>query len=147
MDNRRINDVYQSMAQEIINERPELEELRNADIQIICLSSEHAKKTADKKVTKALMDGLSIYNNIHMMADSQILQSQYLNPTLQDLQTTRFESFYSMSCYMSAMISKRIVNLSSRMISRISSSLWTSLGRTGQKSTAPTIYRTRIGIR
>lgn len=50
MDNRRINDVYQSMAQEIINERPELEELRNADIQIICLSSEHAKKTADKKV-------------------------------------------------------------------------------------------------
>ena len=49
-DFRRINDVYTDMAHELISEREELAGLRDADIQIICLSSDHAKKSKDKKV-------------------------------------------------------------------------------------------------
>lgn len=50
MDSRRINDEYQIIAQELINTRPELEDIRNGDVTIICLSSGHEKKKGDKKV-------------------------------------------------------------------------------------------------
>lgn len=50
MDSRRINDEYQIIAQELINTRPELEDIRNGDVTIICLSSGHEKKQGDKPV-------------------------------------------------------------------------------------------------
>lgn len=50
MDNRWINDEYQEIAQELIDERPELSDLRGADVQIILLSSEAEKKTGDRLI-------------------------------------------------------------------------------------------------
>lgn len=50
MDSRRINDEYQIIAQELINTRPELEDIRNGDVTVICLSSVHEKKKGDKKI-------------------------------------------------------------------------------------------------
>lgn len=50
MDSRRINEEYNEIMRELINERPELEDLRNGDVTIICLSSGHEKKTAGKPV-------------------------------------------------------------------------------------------------
>ena len=49
MDSRRINDEYNRIARELIDERDELESLRS-DVSIICLSSGHEKKKGDKKV-------------------------------------------------------------------------------------------------
>lgn len=50
MDSRRINDNYQCIASELISERPELEAIRDSDVQIICLSSTHSPKKGDKTV-------------------------------------------------------------------------------------------------
>lgn len=50
MDNRWINAEYQEIAQELIDERPELSDLRGADVQIILLSSEAEKKTGDRLI-------------------------------------------------------------------------------------------------
>lgn len=50
MDNRYLNDEYQAIAENLINEQPELSDLRGADIQILLLSSEAEKKTGDKLV-------------------------------------------------------------------------------------------------
>jgi hypothetical protein len=50
MDNRRINDRYCEIAQELIWEREELASLRDAEVTILCLSSEHEKKTKKKIV-------------------------------------------------------------------------------------------------
>lgn len=50
MDSRRINDHYQCIVSELISERPELEAIRNSDVQIICLSSTHSPKKGDKTV-------------------------------------------------------------------------------------------------
>ena len=49
MDSRRINEEYNRIARELIDERDELESLRS-DVSIICLSSGHEKKKGDKKV-------------------------------------------------------------------------------------------------
>ena len=50
MDNRYLNDEYQAIAEDLINEQPELSDLRGADIQVLLLSSEAEKKTGDKLV-------------------------------------------------------------------------------------------------
>lgn len=50
MDSRRINEEYNEIMRELIDERPELEDLKGGDVSIICLSSGHEKKTGDKKV-------------------------------------------------------------------------------------------------
>ena len=50
MESRRINDHYQCIASELISERPELEAIRDSDVQIICLSSTHSPKKGDKTV-------------------------------------------------------------------------------------------------
>ena len=44
MDYRRISDEYTEIGHELINTMPELAELKNADVQIIFLASEHVKK-------------------------------------------------------------------------------------------------------
>lgn len=49
-DNRRINDEYCKIANDLIQERPELEALRAADVTILCLSSDAEKKTKKKVV-------------------------------------------------------------------------------------------------
>ena len=50
MDSRRINEEYNEIMRELIDERPELDDLKGGDVSIICLSSGHEKKTGDKKV-------------------------------------------------------------------------------------------------
>ena len=50
MDLRRISEEYQQMADELIQEREELEDIKNSDVTIICLASDHAKKTGDHVV-------------------------------------------------------------------------------------------------
>lgn len=50
MDNRYLNDEYQVIAEDLINEQPELSDLRGADIRVLLLSSEAEKKTGDKLV-------------------------------------------------------------------------------------------------
>lgn len=50
METRWINDTYQEIAQELIEERDELADLRGADISILLLSSDAEKKTGDKLV-------------------------------------------------------------------------------------------------
>ena len=47
-DNRKINKMYQEIAQDLIETRPELEEIKNSDVQIILLSSDNAKKNNKK---------------------------------------------------------------------------------------------------
>jgi len=49
MDNRTINKEYQAIAQELIDERPELVDIRNSNVQILLLSSE-AEKTSGGKI-------------------------------------------------------------------------------------------------
>ena len=50
MDNRTINEHYNEVMHELIEERPELEQLKYADITIICLSSDAKKKSKGRKV-------------------------------------------------------------------------------------------------
>lgn len=50
MDNREMNELYQQIAQDLINERPELETIKNSDVTIICLSSDCEKKSNKKIV-------------------------------------------------------------------------------------------------
>lgn len=50
MDNREMNELYQQIAQDLINERPELEAIKNSDVTIICLSSDCEKKSNKKIV-------------------------------------------------------------------------------------------------
>lgn len=50
MDNREMNELYQQIAQDLINERPELEAIKNSDVTIICLSSDCEKKSNKKVV-------------------------------------------------------------------------------------------------
>ena len=50
MDNRRVVEDYQIIAQRLIQEKPELEAIKESDIQIICLGSTAAKKKGDKVV-------------------------------------------------------------------------------------------------
>ena len=49
-DNRQINELYQQIAKELIEARPELDYIKNSDVSIICLSSQHEKKTKKKVV-------------------------------------------------------------------------------------------------
>lgn len=48
METRHINDEYQTIAQELIEERPELELLRGSDVSIILLSSDLEKKQGER---------------------------------------------------------------------------------------------------
>lgn len=50
MDNREMNELYQQIAQDLINECPELEAIKNSDVTIICLSSDCEKKSNKKIV-------------------------------------------------------------------------------------------------
>lgn len=50
MDRRRMNSDYQNIAKELIDSQEVLEDIRNSDLTIICLSSEHKKKKGDKLV-------------------------------------------------------------------------------------------------
>ena len=45
MDNRRINENYQAIAQELIETEDALIDIKNSNVQIIFLSSEHKKQT------------------------------------------------------------------------------------------------------
>lgn len=45
MEARQINERYQTIAQKLINERKELEYIKHSNVQIICLSSDRAKKS------------------------------------------------------------------------------------------------------
>lgn len=48
MDSRTLNEEYQSIAQELIDTEPELAYIKESDVTIVCLSSEHEKKTKEK---------------------------------------------------------------------------------------------------
>lgn len=50
MDNRCINEKYQEIAQELIDTRPELQELKYSDVTVILLDSDAEKKTKKKIV-------------------------------------------------------------------------------------------------
>ena len=50
MDSRRISDEYNRIAQELIDTRPELEDIKAGDVTIICLASTHEKKNGNKVV-------------------------------------------------------------------------------------------------
>lgn len=50
MDKRRISDEYNEIAQALIDERPELAHIKENEISIICLASEHKKKSGDKLI-------------------------------------------------------------------------------------------------
>ena len=50
MDRRKMSERYQEIAKDLIETRDELEDLREAEISIICLASSHAKKKGDKLV-------------------------------------------------------------------------------------------------
>ena len=47
---RTINEDYQKIANELIATRPELEDLRNSDVTIICLASDQEKKSNGKLI-------------------------------------------------------------------------------------------------
>lgn len=47
---RTINEDYQKIAQELIDTRPELEDIKNSDITIICLASDQEKKSNGKLI-------------------------------------------------------------------------------------------------
>ena len=49
-DLRRISDEYTRLGMEVIEEQPELEELRNGDVQVIFLASSYEKKHGGKPV-------------------------------------------------------------------------------------------------
>ena len=49
-DNRCINEDYCRIARDLIENRPELEHLRGADVTILCLSSDCEKKSGKKLV-------------------------------------------------------------------------------------------------
>lgn len=48
MDSRTLNEEYQNIAQELIDTEPELAYIKESDVTIVCLSSEHEKKTKEK---------------------------------------------------------------------------------------------------
>ena len=50
MDNRKISELFQSIINELIETRQDLQHIKDADITIIALSSEHKKKSGEKKV-------------------------------------------------------------------------------------------------
>ena len=50
MDSRRISDEYTEIGRQLIEEMPELQELKLADVQIVYLASEHTKKSNGKLV-------------------------------------------------------------------------------------------------
>ena len=50
MDNRCINEKYQEIAQELIDTRPELQELKYSDVTVILLDSDCEKKSKKKTV-------------------------------------------------------------------------------------------------
>lgn len=50
MDSRRINEEYQNIVNELIDERPELASIKESEVQIICLSSTHSPKKGNKTV-------------------------------------------------------------------------------------------------
>ena len=47
---RTINEDYQKIANELIATRPELEDLKNSDVTIICLASDQEKKSNGKLI-------------------------------------------------------------------------------------------------
>lgn len=47
-DNRSMNEYYQQIAKELIDVRPELEAIRESDVQIVLLSSDHKAKSKGK---------------------------------------------------------------------------------------------------
>lgn len=47
---RTINEDYQKIANELIATRPELEDIRNSDVTIICLASDQEKKSNGKLI-------------------------------------------------------------------------------------------------
>lgn len=49
-DNRSMNEYYQQIAKELIEVRPELEAIRESDVQIVLLSSDHKPKKGGKLV-------------------------------------------------------------------------------------------------
>ena len=49
-DTRSMNEFYQQIAKELIEVRPELEEIRNSNVQIVLLSSTHKAKSKGKLV-------------------------------------------------------------------------------------------------
>jgi hypothetical protein len=49
-DNRSMNEYYQQIAKELIDVRPELEAIRESDVQIVLLSSDHKPKKGGKLV-------------------------------------------------------------------------------------------------
>ena len=50
MDVRRISDEYTEIGMRLIQERPELEEIKNAQVSVVFLASEHEKKQSGKVV-------------------------------------------------------------------------------------------------
>ena len=50
MDTRSINHEYSDIVNELINSEPELQYIAESDAQIICLSSQHEKKSNGKSV-------------------------------------------------------------------------------------------------
>lgn len=50
MDSRTISEEYQKIGHRIIEEMPELADLRDSDVSIIFLSSEHEKKEGGKRI-------------------------------------------------------------------------------------------------
>lgn len=50
MDSRRISEEYTEIGRQLIEEMPELQELKLADVQIVYLASEHTKKSGGKLV-------------------------------------------------------------------------------------------------
>ena len=47
---RTINEDYQKIANELIATRPELEDIKNSDVTIICLASDQEKKSNGKLI-------------------------------------------------------------------------------------------------
>lgn len=50
MDNRKISEFYQSIINELIETREDLRYIKDADVTIIALASQHRKKAGDKLV-------------------------------------------------------------------------------------------------
>ena len=49
MDSRRVNKTYAEIGQGLINTEPELAYIKDSNVSIIYLSSDHAKKSKEKK--------------------------------------------------------------------------------------------------
>ena len=50
MDTRCTSELYQQIADDLINEREELEHIKYSDVTIICLASNHEKKSGGKVI-------------------------------------------------------------------------------------------------